>query len=319
MKSFGDLYKSKKTTSKKTSSNEEIINQAILLHLQGNIKEAEKYYQQIINKGCSDDRVFSNYSVILQSQGELNKAELSSRTAIAINPKNANAYLNLGNILKDYGKLQEAIENQICQLKLQPVKSFVEKVIQVHETQLVRHGMMVVGEAGSGKSVNVLVLSNALGQLQEEGVVDKDDFFRKVTTDRLNPKAITAGQLYGEFNLMTGEWFDGLVPNLVRRAKADKRGNRHWILFDGPVDAVFNSIKKVFPHSAKLQHFQIHAVTEGTDAQATVSVRLEESGKIVTGQSSDTDTVVASAKAYINSLNKLILRRQKKAPKAIAN
>ena len=88
---------------------------------------------------------------------------------------------------------------------------------------------------------------------------------------------------------------------------------------DGPVDAVFNSIKKVFPHSAKLQHFQIHAVTEGTDAQATVSVRLEESGKIVTGQSSDTDTVVASAKAYINSLNKLILRRQKKAPKAIAN
>ena len=88
---------------------------------------------------------------------------------------------------------------------------------------------------------------------------------------------------------------------------------------DGPVDAVFNSIKKVFPHSAKLQHFQIHAVTEGTDAQATVSVRLEEAGKIVTGQSSDTDTVVASAKAYINSLNKLVLRRQKKAPKAIAN
>ena len=88
---------------------------------------------------------------------------------------------------------------------------------------------------------------------------------------------------------------------------------------DGPVDAVFNSIKKVFPHSALLQHFQIHAVTEGTDAQATVSVRLEEAGKIVTGQSSDTDTVVASAKAYINSLNKLILRRQKKAPKALAN
>ena len=88
---------------------------------------------------------------------------------------------------------------------------------------------------------------------------------------------------------------------------------------DGPVDAVFNSIKKVFPHSARLQHFQIHAVTEGTDAQATVSVRLEEAGKIATGQSSDTDTVVASAKAYINSLNKLVLRREKKAPKAIAN
>ena len=68
-----------------------------------------------------------------------------------------------------------------------------------------------------------------------------------------------------------------------------------------------------------MQHFQIHAVTEGTDAQATVSVRLEEAGKMVTGQSSDTDTVVASAKAYINSLNKLVLRRRKKAPEAVAN
>ncbi len=88
---------------------------------------------------------------------------------------------------------------------------------------------------------------------------------------------------------------------------------------DGPVDAVFNAVKKVFPHSAHLQHFQIHAVTEGTDAQATVSVRLEEAGKMVTGQSSDTDTVVASAKAYINSLNKLVLRRKKSAPETTTN
>ena len=109
MKDFADLYKSQKKTNKKTKpSNEEIINEAILFHLQGNITKAEKYYKQIINEGCSDDRVFTNYSVILQKQGELNKAELSSRNAIAINPKNANAYLNLGNILKDYGKLQEA-------------------------------------------------------------------------------------------------------------------------------------------------------------------------------------------------------------------
>ncbi len=80
---------------------------------------------------------------------------------------------------------------------------------------------------------------------------------------------------------------------------------------DGPVDATFNAIKALFPHSARLQLYQVHAVTEGTDAQATVSVRMEEDGKIVTGQSADTDTVVASARAYINALNKLVLRRQK--------
>ncbi len=86
---------------------------------------------------------------------------------------------------------------------------------------------------------------------------------------------------------------------------------------DGPVDATFNAIKQVFPHEAKLALYQVHAVTEGTDAQATVSVRMEEDGKIVTGQSSDTDTVVASAKAYVNALNKLIVRREKSAPAAL--
>jgi len=83
---------------------------------------------------------------------------------------------------------------------------------------------------------------------------------------------------------------------------------------DGPVDATFNAIKEVFPHTARLQLYQVHAVTEGTDAQATVSVRMEEDGKIVTGQSADTDTVVASAKAYINALNNLVVRREKTAP-----
>ena len=80
---------------------------------------------------------------------------------------------------------------------------------------------------------------------------------------------------------------------------------------DGPVDASFNAIKALVPHSAKLQLYQVHAVTEGTDAQATVSVRMEEDGRIVTGQSANTDTVVASALAYIHALNRLLMRREK--------
>ena len=87
---------------------------------------------------------------------------------------------------------------------------------------------------------------------------------------------------------------------------------------DGPVDATFNALKELVPHTARLSLYQVHAVTEGTDAQATVSVRLEEDGKITVGQSSDTDTVVASARAYINALNKLIVRRQKSAPEELA-
>ncbi len=83
---------------------------------------------------------------------------------------------------------------------------------------------------------------------------------------------------------------------------------------DGPVDATFNAVKALFQHNARLQLYQVHAVTEGTDAQATVSVRMEEEGRIATGQSADTDTVVASAKAYVNALNRLLVRRGQAEP-----
>jgi 2-isopropylmalate synthase len=83
---------------------------------------------------------------------------------------------------------------------------------------------------------------------------------------------------------------------------------------DGPVDAAFNAVKMLYPNKARLQLYQVSAVTEGTDAQATVTVRLEEDGRISTGQSADTDTVVASVKAYVNALNRLIVRRTKSAP-----
>jgi 2-isopropylmalate synthase len=85
----------------------------------------------------------------------------------------------------------------------------------------------------------------------------------------------------------------------------------------GPVDATFNAIKEVLPHTARLSLYQVHAVTEGTDAQAEVSVRLEEDGKIVNGRGADVDTLVASAKAYVSALNKLVVRRQKTRPEAL--
>ena len=80
---------------------------------------------------------------------------------------------------------------------------------------------------------------------------------------------------------------------------------------DGPVDATFKAVRELHPNEARLSLYQVHAVTEGTDAQATVSVRLEEDGRIATGQSADTDTVVASAKAYVHALNRLMVRRSK--------
>ena len=86
---------------------------------------------------------------------------------------------------------------------------------------------------------------------------------------------------------------------------------------DGPVDAAFNCVKALIPHEARLQLYQVLAVTQGTDAQAEVTVRLEENGKTTNGQAADTDTIVASVKAYVNALNKLLVKRAKTEPPAM--
>ena len=80
---------------------------------------------------------------------------------------------------------------------------------------------------------------------------------------------------------------------------------------DGPVDAIFNCIKSIFPHEASLPLYQVQAVTEGTDAQAEVSVRLEDEGISFTGRGADTDTLVASARAYISALNRLLIAKER--------
>jgi 2-isopropylmalate synthase len=99
------------------------------------------------------------------------------------------------------------------------------------------------------------------------------------------------------------------IDGETRKAKAT--GN-------GPVDATFAAISQLFPHTASLQLYQVHAVTQGTDAQAEVTVRLEEAGKTVNGQGADHDTLVASARAYINALNKLLVKREKTAPSVMS-
>ena len=88
---------------------------------------------------------------------------------------------------------------------------------------------------------------------------------------------------------------------------------------NGPVDAIFNAIHALVPHTATLELYQVHAVTQGTDAQAEVSVRLSEAGKSVTAKGADPDTMVASARAYIAALNKLMVKRLKTKPEEMAS
>ncbi|XP_077133083.1 dynein axonemal heavy chain 1 isoform X2 [Ranitomeya variabilis] len=138
----------------------------------------------------------------------------------------------------DYGSLEEAIR-QTCSLRnLKDVDGFVTKCIQLYETTVVRHGLMLVGPTGSGKSECYKVLAAAMSSLKGLPSVSGGTY-ETVHYYILNPKSITMGQLYGEFDLLTHEWTDGILSSLIRGGASSTDPDKKWYMFDGPVDAVW--------------------------------------------------------------------------------
>jgi dynein heavy chain len=139
----------------------------------------------------------------------------------------------------DYGTVKEYIEKKLVEHHLQVVQPFVKKIIQLHETMVVRHGVMLVGVTAVGKTTVSFTLGKAFTQMKQDGAAGG---FEKVDQYTLNPKSITMGELYGEFNLLTQEWTDGIISTIVREAcnsVATGDNNKKWIWCDGPVDAIW--------------------------------------------------------------------------------
>ncbi|KAG5177491.1 dynein heavy chain and region D6 of dynein motor-domain-containing protein [Tribonema minus] len=137
----------------------------------------------------------------------------------------------------DYGKLNTVMKTVIEDHGLQPHPFFITKVIQLYEMIVVRHGLMVVGPTGGGKSSNIKVLSATLSRLKQQGV--EGFAYEKVVIYQLNPKSVTMGQMYGEFDGATHEWHDGIMSTMYRAAASSPTPERKWVLFDGPVDAIW--------------------------------------------------------------------------------
>ncbi|KAL0879698.1 hypothetical protein ABMA27_003413, partial [Loxostege sticticalis] len=138
----------------------------------------------------------------------------------------------------DYGIMEQSIRNILVKRGYDDLYSFIFKVIQLYETTVVRHGLMLVGPAGAGKTKCYEILRDALTAIK--GKLAPDGFpFTPVHTFVVNPKSITMGQLYGEFDLQTHEWTDGILSSLVRGGIAVEDMDKRWYVFDGPVDAVW--------------------------------------------------------------------------------
>nr|XP_046240546.1 dynein axonemal heavy chain 1 [Scatophagus argus] len=138
----------------------------------------------------------------------------------------------------NYGALEESMRNVCAEKNLKDVDGYISKCVQLYETTVVRHGLMLVGPSGSGKTKCYEVLGAAITALKGQPSVS-GGVYEAVQIYVLNPKSITMGQLYGEYDLLTHEWTDGILSSLIRGGAASMDKEKKWYMFDGPVDAVW--------------------------------------------------------------------------------
>ncbi|XP_019392438.1 PREDICTED: dynein heavy chain 12, axonemal [Crocodylus porosus] len=149
----------------------------------------------------------------------------------------------------DYNDFLECASECCIKHNVQPVKVFMEKIIQTYEMMIVRHGFMLVGESFSGKTKVLHVLADTLSLMNEHGFGEEE----KVIFRTVNPKSITMGQLFGQFDLVSHEWTDGIVANTFREFALAETLERKWVIFDGPIDTLWiESMNTVLDDNKKL-------------------------------------------------------------------
>ncbi|KAG2383359.1 hypothetical protein C9374_004696 [Naegleria lovaniensis] len=142
----------------------------------------------------------------------------------------------------DYSELEKNIKLTCSEMNLQPVPYFIEKIIQLYEMIIVRHGLMLVGVPLSGKTKAYIVLKAALEKMGE-----------KIHVKVLSPKAVTLGQLYGYRDTKTKDWKHGVLAIQFEDLSSLAENDRKWLMCDGPVDAIWiESMNTVLDDNKKL-------------------------------------------------------------------
>jgi len=177
----------------------------------------------------------SDEEILLLAMKDMNIAKLTSQDSPLFMAIIQDLFPGTEAPAMDYGKLKQCIEQELKAANLQCHPTTVLKVIQTYETKNSRHSTMIVGQTGSGKSTVWKILQSALSQMKRSGEAG----YNLVKEFPINPKALSLGELYGEFDLNTNEWTDGVLSSVMRQTCSDEKPDEKWILFDGPVDTLW--------------------------------------------------------------------------------
>ncbi|RLN55940.1 hypothetical protein BBJ29_006588 [Phytophthora kernoviae] len=209
-----------------------------------------------LRQQLGNDPFWTEDKIVLRSVQDVNLPKFTSDDLPLFRGITSDLFPDVLLPLPDHGALLRHIDDT-CErgisivpdvnIPLECKPEFKMKVVQFYETVQVRHGLMIVGTTGSGKTCVVHSLATAMTacyteeiELQEQnGTQGTPILQQRVNIHSMNPKAITSGQLYGNFDENTHEWSDGVLACTYRNCARDTSPELQWVMFDGPVDAVW--------------------------------------------------------------------------------